>query len=103
MDPDLVLDGNAAGGVLADVFVAEVTAAAARCDGCGAVAAVGALRAYVHAPGVVLRCPHCEAVLLRVVSDGDRCWLDLRGLRWLQLRTVQDSAQEGGRPESSVA
>ncbi len=86
MNRDLVLDGNAAGGVLAEVFVGEVTAAAARCDGCGGVEPVGALRAYVHAPGVVLRCPHCEAVLVRVVRAGDRCWIDLRGLRWLQLR-----------------
>lgn len=87
MNSDLVLDGNAAGGLLADVFVGEVTAASARCDGCGGVEAVGALRAYVHAPGLVLRCPHCEAVLLRVVRAGDRCWLDLRGVRWLQLTT----------------
>lgn len=85
MDADLTLDGNAAGGLLGEVFVGEITGAAARCDGCGVVEAVGALRAYVKAPGVVLRCVHCDAVLLRVVRDGDRCWLDLRGLRWLQL------------------
>ncbi len=84
MDIDRSLDGNAAGGVLADVFVREITAALARCEGCGAVEAVGGLRAYLGGPGTVLRCRQCEAVVLRVVQDGDRCWLDLRGLRWLQ-------------------
>ena len=81
---DHSLDGNAAAGLLGEVFVLEATAAAARCDGCGAVEALGAVRAYVDAPGTVLRCLHCESVLLRVVRNGDRCWVDLRGLRWLQ-------------------
>lgn len=85
MDADHTLDGNAAGGLFAEVFVGEITAALGRCDGCGAVEAVGALRAYVGGPGTVLRCLHCESVVMRVVRDGDRCWLDLRGLRWLQL------------------
>lgn len=78
------LDGNAVAGLLGDVFVPEVTAAATRCDACGAVEALGALRAYVDAPGTVLRCPHCESVVLRIVRDGNRMWLDVRGLRWLQ-------------------
>lgn len=84
MDIDRTLDGNAVGGLMADVFVAEITAAVTRCDGCGAVEAVGALRAYVSGPGTVLRCVHCQSVVLRVVRNGNRCWLDLRGLRWLQ-------------------
>ena len=92
MDIDLTLDGNAVGGLFADVFVAEITAAATRCDGCGAVEAVGALRAYVGGPGTVLRCLHCESVVMRIVRDGDRCWLDLRGLRWLQLSAGDDGS-----------
>src|SRR5262245_37404096 len=40
------LDGNAAGGLLADVFVGEITTAQATCAGCGRVAAVGAATAY---------------------------------------------------------
>ena len=87
MDDDRTLDGNAVAGLLGEVFVGEITAAATKCDGCGGTSAVGALLAYVHAPGAVLRCAHCAAVMLRVVRDGDRCWLDLRGVRWLQLRS----------------
>jgi hypothetical protein len=81
----LKLDGNAAAGTLQEVFALEVTTASGTCDGCGAVGAVGALMLYAHAPGLVLRCPHCDAVVLRVVSDGTRYWLDARGLRSLEL------------------
>jgi hypothetical protein len=47
---------------------------------------VGALTAYTHAPGIVLRCPGCDAVLLRVVRGGGRIWLELAGVRSLELR-----------------
>jgi hypothetical protein len=41
---------------------------------------------YAHAPGVVIRCPHCESVLMRIVSGGGRYWLDLRGVRYLEIQ-----------------
>jgi hypothetical protein len=83
---ELVLDGNAVGGLLGEIFALEVTGAGSRCDACGSVEPVGALRVYVHSPGVVVRCPHCDAVLLRVVRDHGRYWLDVRGLSYLELR-----------------
>ncbi len=88
MDDDLALDGNAVAGLLREIFVVDVTAAATSCNGCGTVAALGALRAYVQAPGIVLRCVHCECVMLRVVRNHRVSWLDLRGVRWLELRPV---------------
>jgi ribosomal protein S27E len=81
----LRLDGNAAAGLLQEVFAAEVTTAVGTCDGCGAVEAVGAVHVY-SAAGMVLRCPHCEAVLMKVATDGARVWLDVSGLRTLELR-----------------
>jgi hypothetical protein len=54
---ELVLDGNAIGGLLGEVFAVDVTAAGSRCSGCGARAEVGGLRVYVHAMGAVVRCP----------------------------------------------
>ena len=81
----LKLDGNAAAGLLRDVFAVEITAATGTCDGCSSVSAVGAFVAYTRAPGVVLRCPHCDDVLMKVVTDGERVWVDLRGLRSLEL------------------
>jgi len=81
----LRLDGNAAAGLLREVFAAEVTTAIGTCDGCGAVDAVGAVHLY-NAAGTVLRCPHCDSVLMKVVTSGTRIWIDLRGLRALELR-----------------
>ncbi len=85
-DADLRLDGNAAAGVLGEIFAVELTSARSTCRGCGATAEVGALTAYTHAPGIVLRCPGCDAVLLRVVRGGGRIWLELAGVRSLELR-----------------
>jgi predicted RNA-binding Zn-ribbon protein involved in translation (DUF1610 family) len=69
----LVLDGNAAAGLLAEVFGgAEVTAAPRRCGSCGQRHAVGEHRLYRGA-GLVLRCPGCGDVALTVVEgDGFR-------------------------------
>ena len=78
------LDGNAAAGVLGEVFAVDVTAAVGRCAGCGAVAVLAQARVYVDAPGTVVRCAGCDAVLLRVVTAPGRAWLDLRGVSYLE-------------------
>ncbi len=78
------LDGNAIGGVLREIFALEVTAARGTCASCGAVNEVGRVHVYVHAPGTVVRCPDCEAVLMRVVHGKGRYWIDLTGVRCLE-------------------
>ena len=80
-----VLDGNAAAGAIAEVLTAEMTAAVATCAACGDARPVGELRAYLQAPGIVLRCATCGAVQLRLVLARRRAWLDLRGVRVLQI------------------
>jgi hypothetical protein len=77
------LDGNAAAGLLQELFVPEVTAALVTCEGCGQRSAVGALHAFTHPMGLVLRCPDCTAVLLRVALTPGRAWVELRGSRVL--------------------
>jgi Family of unknown function (DUF6510) len=84
---ELTLDGNAAGGLLGEVFALEVTAARSTCAACGAVGEVGALVVYAHAPGTVMRCRACGAVVLRIVRGGGRVWLDGRGSACLELHT----------------
>jgi Zn finger protein HypA/HybF involved in hydrogenase expression len=84
-EQDLKLDGNAAAGMLRELFTFELTTARGRCDNCGAVAEVGAVFVYANAPGIVLRCPQCESVLLRVSANGGRYWVDMRGLSWLEI------------------
>ena len=62
---DLRLDGNAAAGLLSEVFTPEATAAVVRCASCGAEGAVGGAMVYANAPGLVIRCPHCSDVVMR--------------------------------------
>jgi hypothetical protein len=81
----LRLDGNAAAGILREVFASEMTTAVGTCGSCGATDVVGAVHVYLAA-GVVLRCPSCESVLMRIVESETRLWVDLSGLRTLQLR-----------------
>jgi hypothetical protein len=80
----LMLDGNAAAGILQELFAVEMTTAMGTCDTCGATAEVARARLYRGA-GMVLRCSSCEAVLMTIVSTGERSWIDLRGVRTLQL------------------
>ena len=84
MPTNSYLDGNAAAGALREVFALEVTAARTECVGCGHLAVLAETRLFVDSPGLVLRCAGCDAVLLRLVSGGDRRWLDVRGLAYLQ-------------------
>lgn len=86
-DTELTLDGNALGGLLREIFVDEVTEARGTCDACGVAGTVSEIVVYAHthAPGTVGRCPKCGAVLLRVVRAERRIWVDLRGLRSLEL------------------
>lgn len=84
MTTDRYLDGNAAAGPLREVFAVDVTAAFGQCVGCASIAPMAEARLFANAPGLVLRCPGCDGVLLRMVSGGGRRWLDVRGLAYLQ-------------------
>jgi recombinational DNA repair protein (RecF pathway) len=86
------LDGNVAAGILANIFYPEMTVAATSCAHCGATRQLGELDAYVHSPGVILRCTSCEAVLLRVMQNHNRVWLDMRGISLLQLELPEEDA-----------
>jgi Family of unknown function (DUF6510) len=73
------VDGNAIGGMLTDVFGRDATDARGRCRECGAENFVGALLVY-RAAGVVVRCPSCDATLMKLVEARDEVWIDLGGL-----------------------
>jgi hypothetical protein len=79
-----MLDGNAIAGLLQEVFAAEVTTAICTCRGCGASEPIGAVRVFVGA-GTVLRCPHCETVLVTIARIGERLSLTFRGVESLEL------------------
>jgi hypothetical protein len=84
-DEDLMVDGNALAGVLREVFVHEMTTARAKCEGCGEVEPIGAEHVYMQAPGVVLRCCHCEDVLLVITQRSGRYLVGFDQLRWLEI------------------
>ena len=83
------LDGNAAAGILQEVFAFEITTARAACVQCGATGEVGAQMAYVTEIGTVLRCSSCDNPLIRITRQNappQRYWLDLKGVDYLQLQ-----------------
>jgi hypothetical protein len=79
------LDGNAAGGMLGEIFPFDMTLVRGLCAHCGAFGEMAEQVLYVDAPGLVLRCNQCSGVLVRVVRGGGRMWLDLRGVVCLQI------------------
>ena len=80
---EMMVDGNAAAGVLAALFGGDITAVPGRCTHCGHVHMIGELNAYVRGPGTVLRCPDCHGVVLRVVETPEATYVDARGAAYL--------------------
>jgi hypothetical protein len=71
-------DGNAIGGLLEEIFAAEPTGTERICQSCRAQHPTGAHRAYTSA-GIVLRCPDCGDLALRVAQLRGRRLVELRG------------------------
>ena len=80
----LVLDGNAAAGLLQEIFVLDITTAQIQCEACGSTGAVGSMRLYAAPMGAVLRCTNCDGTLLRAVHTPHGHWLEMRGARCLR-------------------
>jgi len=79
------LDGNAAGGILQEIFPFEMTLVQTTCAACGTLDVIGALPAYMHGMGTIIRCPSCDHVLIRVAHVKERYHLDMRGVSVLQI------------------
>jgi hypothetical protein len=84
-DTDLRLDGNAVAGILGEIFVQDMTTASIKCGGCGEVELLGAEHVYMRAPGTVMRCCHCEGVLLVIMERDDRFVLGFQQTMWLEI------------------
>ncbi len=80
-----MLDGNAAAGLLSEIFISEMTSSSIECANCGREGELGTLLAFLQAPGVVLRCPACEQVILRIVESPEAIYLEARGAAYLRL------------------
>ena len=81
-----MLDGNVVAGLLQEVFAVEMTTAIGTCNRCGASEPIGAVRVFLGA-GAVLRCPHCDNALVKIVKSEERMWMSLPGVQSLELPT----------------
>ena len=79
------VDGNALAGLFAEIFPFDVTAAVGRCAHCGSTGMIGDTMVYTASPEWMMRCPHCDEVLATVIDSGSRVWLNLSGLRALEI------------------
>ncbi len=85
MNTALMLDGNAVAGQLQQIYGRDMTTAVARCAGCARHSEMGALMAFTRGPGVVLRCPSCQAAIARIVQTGAAIYLDVRGAAYVRM------------------
>jgi Zn finger protein HypA/HybF involved in hydrogenase expression len=84
------IDGNMLGGHLGELFTMDMTTAVGQCTSCESAMTIAQTMVYADAPGLVARCPSCDAVMLRLVRGPDRAWMDLRGVTYLQLAVPAD-------------
>jgi Zn finger protein HypA/HybF involved in hydrogenase expression len=82
---DQFTDGNALAGPFMDIFAVDLSMAQGTCAHCGMHGMVAQMHVYDHAPGLVVRCPSCEQVNMRLVRGPDRAWLDMRGVVALEI------------------
>ena len=81
---ELSVDGSAIGGLLAAAFGREITAEREQCAHCGTVSVIATMRVYSRGPGVVIRCPACADVVLRIVETPTRLRIDVSGATHLR-------------------
>lgn len=81
-DPAIALttDGNSIGGLLMRASGHDATTDEERCAGCGTVSMYAAMRVYSRGPGVVIRCPACTAVIMRIVETPRGLVIDPSGI-----------------------
>lgn len=93
---EMRVDGNAAAGVLRELFTHEMTTAVATCAGCGSGGEMGALLDYASGMGVVLRCPNCDMPVLRIAHTPGFYRLDLSGILRLTISDGSATLIAGG-------
>jgi hypothetical protein len=77
---EMHVDGNAAAGLMSEIFVKDLTSAEATCAACGATRPMAALISYGQAMGIVLRCPDCGAAMLQMVRTPRELRVDGSGI-----------------------
>ena len=81
------VDGNAIAGDLGAIFAGDLSAAVATCDGLRRDR-TGGDGDGLRGMGEVLRCPECDAVLMRLIRMRGETHLDMRGIRLLRWQSA---------------
>lgn len=79
-----VVDGNAAAGMLADVFGDDVTALVGVCGGCSAMAPLAETAVELDEAAAIVRCRSCTHTLLTVLRTPSGIRLVIGTLRELE-------------------
>ena len=77
---DRHLDGNAAAGLLQEIFEVEMTTALVVCARCGTGGPIGTTVVYASPIGTVVGCAGCGRWLIRVTRVRGWCCVDLGGV-----------------------
>jgi len=84
---EMMLDGNAAAGDMSQGFSVDITSVVSTCAHCGSTGPLGGAHLFIGA-GSVLRCTVCDCVLLRFVTAPGRMFIELTGIRVLEIPTA---------------
>ena len=84
------VDGNAAGGVLMEIFGRDMTDARASCAHCDREAALGDAVAELDPAGAILLCRGCGRTLLTCLRRDGRYTLEFSALERLEWRSDRD-------------
>ena len=79
------VDGNAVIGAFSLALGTDLAQGSLECAGCGDTHAIAQTRVYRRCPGLVLRCPGCDAVEVVIVEIGHRLRATLVGVAALRI------------------
>lgn len=85
---EIRLDGNAAAGLLEEIFAFEVTTARAVCAACEQQHRLGEMMVYALEMGAIMRCPGCGSAMVRISKLNGECWIDATETRTLRVRVA---------------
>jgi len=77
------LDGNVLAGPLSELFSVDMTVAVGKCIGCGDEAVLASAMVYESGPDIVVRCHHCDDVLMTLVQSPADLRVEFRGIAML--------------------
>lgn len=79
-----VVDGNAAAGLLSELFDTDVTSLIAVCGGCGSAAPLAETTVEIDEAAAIVRCRSCTHTLLTVLREPARLRVVFGSLRALE-------------------